>query len=123
MKLRIKGNSIRIRLTKSEIAYFQKFNSIEEKTDFGPVQLTYGIKTYNGEKMVASMENNSISFLIPSPIAEEWTTTDRVGFSSEMELKEGKLLFLLLEKDFKCLDETTEDQSDNYENPLAHLHK
>jgi hypothetical protein len=33
-------------------------------------------------------------------------------------MENGKELFLLLEKDFVCLDETIEDQSDNYPNPL-----
>jgi hypothetical protein len=30
---------------------------------------------------------------------------------------------LLVEKDFVCLDNTIEDQSDNYPNPLAEFHK
>ena len=42
-----------------------------------------------------------------------------VGLENEMEIAPGKILYLLLEKDFKCLDNTTEDQSDNYPNPLA----
>ncbi len=40
--------------------------------------------------------------------------TDEVGFENE----QGKL-FLLVEKDFTCLDNVSEDQSDNYPNPLA----
>ena len=41
-------------------------------------------------------------------------TTDKVGF----EGKQGDLV-LLVEKDFTCLDNAEEDQSDNYPNPLA----
>lgn len=123
MKLRIKGNTIRIRLTKSEVSYFHQFKHIEEKTDFGGSQLTYGIKRYNGKELISSFENHSLFFFIPDKIADEWTTTDKVGYSADMDLSDGKKLYLLLEKDFKCLDETTEDQSDNYDNPIAHLHK
>ena len=47
-----------------------------------------------------------------------WKKSDRVGFQHTMALEKGKELFLLLEKDFVCLDETIEDQSDNYPNPL-----
>ena len=56
---------------------------------------------------------------VPAAMANEWTSTEKVGVGGEMELGDGKILFLLLEKDFKCLDEITEDQSDNYDNPLA----
>jgi hypothetical protein len=34
-----------------------------------------------------------------------------------MPFFEDNSLYLLVEKDFVCLDETSEDQSDNYENP------
>jgi len=45
---------------------------------------------------------------------DELIYTDKVGF----ENADGKL-HLLVEKDFVCLDEVAEDQSDNYPNPLA----
>jgi len=34
-----------------------------------------------------------------------------------MRVSETETLYLLLEKDFVCLDETHEDQADNFENP------
>jgi hypothetical protein len=40
--------------------------------------------------------------------------TDKVGF----ENTDGEL-HLLVEKDFTCLDNVAEDQSDNFPNPLA----
>jgi hypothetical protein len=51
---------------------------------------------------------------MPNAMAEEWTSTDQVGFENN-----GGQLYLLIEKDFKCLDNVAEDQSDNYPNPLA----
>ena len=42
------------------------------------------------------------------------------GFQHKQALSNGKELFLLVEKDFVCLDNTFEDQSDNYPNPNAH---
>jgi len=53
---------------------------------------------------------------MPEAMANEWITTDKVGFEYQ---DEG--LFLLVEKDFKCLDNVAEDQSDNYPNPLSKL--
>lgn len=42
-----------------------------------------------------------------------------VGFNNKMPLDNGEHLFLLVEKDFVCLDNTFEDQSDNFPNPNA----
>jgi hypothetical protein len=53
--------------------------------------------------------------LLQSP--KNWTDTDLVGFQHEYDLRNGTKLFLLVEKDFVCLDNTFEDQSDNYPNP------
>lgn len=123
MKLRIKGNSIRIRLTRSEVDYFGDSGYLAEKTEFGPVDFIYELKTNNDiEELVASFDRNKITLLVPTDLAKEWVNSDRVGCDGEMEIGNGKKLFLLLEKDFKCLDNTLEDQSDNYENPLADKH-
>jgi hypothetical protein len=123
MKLRIKGNTIRMRLTRPEVAYFEKFGMIEDKTEFGNSSLVYALEISKGDTLTADFASGRISFFLPEKIADEWTKTSLVSVNGEMHVSENKKLFILLEKDFKCLDETTEDQSDNYENPLAHLHK
>jgi hypothetical protein len=124
MKIRIKGNSIRIRLTRSEVERFGKEAYIEDCTQFGTSQFCYALKK-SGEQqaLTASFENNRITMEMPAAWAEEWIDTERVGYESNMPLDNGGQLYLLLEKDFVCLDNTTEDQSDNYPNPLAEFHK
>lgn len=119
MKIRIKGNSIRYRLTQTEISNFGKQGFLEEKTEFlnGP-SLYYRLEKKKGlENLEASFSENRICVFIPEKIANEWTTTDVVGFDNKMKLADDKELFLLIEKDFVCLDHTFEDQSDNYPNP------
>jgi hypothetical protein len=51
---------------------------------------------------------------MPKRIAAELINTDKVGFDAKCGA-----LQLLVEKDFTCLDNVDEDQSDNYPNPLA----
>lgn len=124
MKLRIKGNSLRLRVTKPEINQFAETGLIEEITYIGMHQLVYQLKkstTHN--QLAAEMTGTTISVLMPEKMANEWTSTERVGYENNMPLPNGDSLFLLLEKDFKCLDNTNEDQSDMYDNPLAELHK
>jgi hypothetical protein len=122
MKIRIKGNSVRIRLTKPEVDLFGENGYIEEQTEFGNTMLSYALKRTDGNLFAASFENNIITMLLPKSMSEEWINTNRVGFEGAMQLGNGKSLYLLLEKDFKCLDESIENQSDNYDNPLAHKH-
>ena len=119
MKIRIKGNSIRYRLTKTEIVNFGNDGFIEEKTEFPDgSSFNYRLERTTGiDNLEASYSGNRICIFVPEGIAGEWTTTDVVGFDHRMKMAEGKELFLLIEKDFVCLDHTFEDQSDNYPNP------
>ena len=122
MKLRIKGNSLRIRLTKSEVDYFGRESYLEEKAEFGNTVFVYAItKTTQGNELSAECTENKITLLIPKQLSDEWTTTNRIGLESEMQVGVGKKLYLLIEKDFECLDNATEDQSDNYPNPLKSI--
>lgn len=121
MKLRIKGNSIRIRLTKTEVATFASTGYWEERTQFGNTELIYAIeRNVQATELSAKMEGTKITLLIPEATANNWTGSDEVGFQNQYKLPAGGELFLLIEKDFVCLDNTFEDQSDNYPNPNAH---
>ena len=121
MKLRIKGNSLRLRLTRSEIANFGEEGLLEEKTEFiNGTFFSYTLQRKPGiDKLEAMFIGNRISIFVPETMAHEWTTTDIVGFENKMDIGDGKQLFLLIEKDFVCLDNTFEDQRDNFPNPNA----
>jgi len=114
MKIRIKGNSLRYRLTKTDVERFNTEGHIEEDINFGAAHLTYSLQKTATGSLFANFENNNITLYMPAAMADEWVNTERVGF----ENKEGDL-YLLIEKDFKCLDNVAEDQSDNYPNPQA----
>jgi hypothetical protein len=120
MKIRIKGNSIRFRLSKTEVDHFGKTGRLEEKTEFEKSNFIYALAAKkSGEKLSVDFTNETITLWIPEQLVKEWTSTNRVGFDGEQETGGGRKLFLLVEKDYKCLDKVAEDQSDNYENPLA----
>lgn len=122
MKIRIKNNSVRIRLTRSEVQTFGERGYVESTTPFMSGNLVYALSINTereGMALTADFRNHTITMYIPPNMAQDWVYSEKVGFSSVMQLDNGQSLHLLLEKDFKCLDETVEDQSDNYENPLA----
>ncbi|MCL6265433.1 DUF7009 family protein [Flagellimonas myxillae] len=120
MKIRIKGNSIRFRLTKSEVETFSRTGSFTEKTAFGHISFDYGVQALdNIKELKADFKENTITLYVPKSDSQVWFENDLVGFQNYMKLENGQELFLLLEKDFACLDNTLEDQSDNYPNPMA----
>lgn len=118
MKIRIRGNSVRFRLTKSEVEQIKTTGFFQEDTDFGNTIFTYRLEKKDIKDLTAEYNNNCITIYMPTKDANEWYDIERIGYENEVELKGGKTLRLLIEKDFVCLDETVEDQSDNYAHPL-----
>jgi len=112
MKIRIKGNSLRYRLSKTDVETFFKMGYLEEQTTFGNSILIYALQVGDSDRLSANFENNKIVVSVPEAIAKNWASTDEVGFDES-----DGALYLLIEKDFQCLDNTAEDQSDNYPNP------
>ena len=118
MKIRIKGNSIRLRLTKSEVALFCAEGSCSETIDFGTSSLTYTLTTKEGiTDLDADYSGNQITVYMPMEARQNWYASNRVGYSSTVAKETGNELAILVEKDFICMDEAIEDQSDNYPNP------
>lgn len=119
MKIRIKGNSIRYRLTKPEVETFCREGYFMERTEFKNQIFKYELRSLdNISNLDADFKSDTITMYLPEQDKNDWAISNRVGFQHTISLANGKELFLLLEKDFVCLDETIEDQSDNYPNPL-----
>ena len=118
MKLRIKGDSIRFRLSKSELTAFGIVNFVKDKIHFADSELEYAISMSDSiAEISASFQSNLITVNVPTQLALNWVNTEIVGLQFEQTLSNGNKLFILIEKDFVCLDNTFEDQSDNFPNP------
>ncbi|MFL6375191.1 MAG: DUF7009 family protein [Pyrinomonadaceae bacterium] len=122
MKLRIKGNSIRLRLLRSEVERFAADNFVSDELRFGTATdqaLKYSLMTSDGIDVVtAQFSDNQILVLLPESIALDWTTTARVGVEGAQEISEGCDLMILVEKDFECVGRPDDpDRADAYENP------
>jgi hypothetical protein len=118
MKLRIKGNSVRIRLSKTEVDQLASGSTLTESTSFGSTSFGYSVKPVaGGDSLTATYKNDMITLFVPHTLLTEWPTNSVVGFESMMQPESSDQLHLLLEKDFKCLDKTTEDQSEFFDNP------
>lgn len=119
MKIRIKGNSIRYRLTKSEVAIFCATGYFEDYTQFIETTFTYALRINDAIKaMDAIYKENKICIQIAKELIKDWASNNKIGFQHDIALGTCKVLSILVEKDFICMDCTTEDQSDNYPNPV-----
>lgn len=118
MKIRIKGNSVRLRLTKPEVEKLAVAGYLEERTSFGNNIFTYAVQSKSqGHELSADFDGGKITVFIPEDLLKDWPGNGTVGFSGAVPVSHTETLSLLVEKDFKCLDNTTEDQTDQYENP------
>jgi hypothetical protein len=120
MKLRLQGNSLRLRLNQQEVAQFSKTGYVEESIDFGAgASLTYILESSSKiEIPQAIFRGGQLRVQMPSAAGNEWVTTDRVGVSGEQALAGGKQLEIVIEKDFQCIHRD-EPEPDAYPNPLA----
>lgn len=112
MKIRIKDNSIRLRITRSEVTELGKSGIVSCTTEFVDRPFIYEIVKTDEEELSAAFIENRMVMKIPQAMIEELVSTDRVGFDGQIGLVK-----LLVEKDFVCIDNSLEDQSDNYPNP------
>ena len=85
---------------------------------FGPEEaIHYRVILSDVESVTVRFENNIISILVPEEQGMAWANDNSVGIYGSQEVAEGKTLKIILEKDFKCLDDTFEDQSIMFPNP------
>ena len=119
MKLRIQGNTIRIRVSRSETDTFALTGKVSELLTFGSgLALTYELeKSASAAQPEVSFADNHLKVTIPAELAQSWTETDRVGFEHTADNGEEGGLYLLVEKDFQCLHREHEDKADLYPHP------
>src|SRR5437016_2058339 len=105
MKLRIQGNSIRLRLSRPEVERFGATGQITETLEFGSTDdFTYTLEANESQHRIAAIHTPSgIIILVLHPLAREWTGSEQVGISGIQPLSDGRVLQILIEKDFKCI--------------------
>ncbi|NNC85787.1 MAG: hypothetical protein HKO56_06310 [Bacteroidia bacterium] len=115
MKIRILDNSIRLRFSQTELTQLQTIGAIRKEVHFdGGTQFTYSLNTSDSDKeLSADFTNNEMRVFISESKVKELVQTDLVGVENN-----DSGLKLLVEKDFKCLTERKEDETELFENPL-----
>ncbi len=120
MKLRIKGNSLRLRLTPSELAGLLQSGRVEETIYFAPVQsasLTYAVE-HNPQASGLSIRYlpENVTIVVPSAEVERWAGSSEVGIYDTLG-SDLHPLEVSIEKDFACLDKDDAENADTFPNP------
>ena len=121
MKIRIRGNSVRLRLLQSEVAELEKSGKVSEQIKFGLTEkeiLTYTLSVSKElNEIKAGFCQNEIFISLPQSVAKEWFETDLVSLENEQNLGD-EALKILVEKDFLCVTRTDDpDNLDAFPNP------
>lgn len=130
MKLRIKGNSLRLRLLRGEVEQFGRTGRVAEIICFGvapAAQLVYVLEfDRQAQKITAHFADNQITVKVPDAVARAWAESDEITLRSEQPIAAADarrkadsddVLRILIEKDFVCLD-----RKDDPENADAFPH-
>lgn len=119
MKLRIRGSSIRLRLSQGEVARLAETGRVDDAIVFGPArQLSYSLVAADVPAPSATFEGSAIVVSVPRDRARAWAASDEVGIEAAHDVGNGATLSILIEKDFACLvPRKGEDDGDAFPNP------
>lgn len=119
MKLRILGNSIRLRLTQTEVRDLAYGQTLREMTYFGPENfLEYKLILTDTSNIQANFQGGKITIELPKNIGSPWAKGPEISLRENIQIKADTTLSLLIEKDFKCKTERVgENEDDMFPNP------
>jgi hypothetical protein len=114
MKLRLQGNSVRLRLTRSEVERLREIGLVEESVDFGADDvLAYRLQTRSEPGPVeAAYRKGTLTVSLSQEVAQTWSVSDEVGLYGQFGA-----LTISVEKDFRCLTRPRDDEHDAFPHP------
>ena len=125
MKLRIKGNSLRLRLLQGEVKRLVSEGEVSESICFGtrPVDvLQYTVRISESAKDIkVTFVNGVIAVDLSKEITERWAESDEITIESKQDPDVcGIIPQVIVEKDFVCLDRKDDpDRADAFPHPKA----
>lgn len=120
VKIRIKDNSIRLRLTRGELQDICDAKIVTSHTNFsGGEQFSYELVSCpDSSALVASFSKNTITIRAPEVMIANWAANEQVSLRAVQTLEDLSELIVLVEKDFACLaPREGEDETEMFPHP------
>ena len=100
MKLRIRGNSLGLRVSKTELAKLAETGRVEDAMRFSSEQsLRYGIEVRATGAVTAAFSGAEILVTLPKARLDLWLRDREVSVEGSQPIGGGKVLQIVLEKD------------------------
>ncbi len=113
MKLRLFDQSIRVRLSRPEVALLAEAGRLSERLAFPTGQaLEYALET--GPALAVSFEGACLAITLPAGETKHWAESAAVAISGA-----SGPLRISVEKDFQCLHGPESENADAFPNPAA----
>ncbi len=113
MKLRLRGNTMRVRLSQSEVEQLEKAGLVEDSVDFTPQPLIYLVHASEDcKQMDVSFLNGWLTLSLPVVKMKKWATSSEVGMEGTC-----RGVSVLIEKDFACLHAEDAENGDTFPRP------
>lgn len=122
MKLRIRDNSIRLRLTQTEVTTIRDQGLLRSAVAFpGGASFKYTLESSPATvAATAEYEGDQLLVKLPESAVREWADSEQVGIAAVQAIDNDASLSILVEKDFVCLSPRDgEDESDMFDHPDA----
>lgn len=124
MKLRIRGDSLRLRLTKTDVATLVEKGTVAESMHMAPgASLEYRLTADRSLRDArVSLAGGVLEVRLPEGQVASWAGSNEVGIETRQKNGSHDGLLVLVEKDFPCLTaRPNEDDSDAFDRPNTYV--
>jgi hypothetical protein len=118
MKLRLRGNSVRLRLNQREVAALAAGRVLSEGVLFpAGNSFVYTLEPSSSSTPAASFRDGVICIKAPDSVLREWAANDSIGLYFDLPGTASNLK-VTIEKDLECVNEPAEER-DPYAYPRS----
>ena len=120
MKLRMRGDSLRLRLGPAELARLIETGRVEETVHLGPSvkdRFTYSLEHDTQSASISTRySDGELVVVLPTELARAWASGIETGVYGGIETG-SSTLEIAVEKDWACLDKGDAENEDTFPNP------
>jgi Family of unknown function (DUF7009) len=122
MKIRMVGNSVRLRVGRDELARFLADGHIEETVRFAATPdagFTYSLEVSAPESAAATVRYapSNLAVVVTPEQVGHWGKEDQVGIYTQVDIGAHEALEIAIEKDFACMHGSESENADSFPNP------
>lgn len=116
MKIRFDRQSIRLRLRRSDIDQLMALGFTEVSLEFPTGKLNFRLTTEDFHGIAtASFQNGCVLVQASRDVVKNWAASEEVGIQAQVPVEtNGRLLDILIEKDFPCKHGSVTDNNDTF---------